>query len=99
MNEITVINFGDANTLLISIIVVWIGISITKKVNFLKIYNIPEPVTGGLICSLIVALLDVFADTKVYFDLHLRDFLLLVFFSTIGLSANLRLLQEGVRHS
>ena len=56
MNEIIVINFGDANTLLISITVIWIGISITKKVNFLKIYNTPGPVTGGLICSLIVAL-------------------------------------------
>jgi len=56
MNEITVINFGDVNTLLISITVIWIGISIIKKVNFLKIYNIPEPVTVGLICSLIVAL-------------------------------------------
>jgi len=95
MDNISVIELGTRQVLLLSIIVLWFGIFLTKKINFLSEYNIPAPVTGGLICSLIVALLDISIDLKVNFDLSLRDTLLLVFFSTIGLSANLRLLIEG----
>ena len=42
-----------------------------------------------------IALLNILADIQINFDLGLRDMLLLIFFSTIGLSANLRLLIEG----
>jgi len=61
----------------------------------LQEYNIPAPVTGGLLCSLAIALINILADVQINFDLGLRDMLLLIFFSTIGLSANLRLLIEG----
>jgi len=95
MEDSTLIELGTRQVLILSIVVLWLGIFLTKKFNFLNEFNIPAPVTGGLICSLIVALLDITADIKVNFDLGLRDILLLVFFSTIGLSANLRLLIEG----
>ena len=95
MNGISIIELGARQVLELSIIVLWLGIFLTKKINFLSEFNIPAPVTGGLICSLIVALLDITVDLKVSFDLSLRDTLLLIFFSTIGLSANLRLLIEG----
>jgi ESS family glutamate:Na+ symporter len=95
MNDIFVIELGTRHVLELSIVVLWLGMFLTKKVNFLSEFNIPAPVTGGLICSLIVALLDITANIKVNFDLALRDMLLLIFFSTIGLSANLRLLVEG----
>jgi len=95
MDELSIIELRPRHVLELSIIVLWLGIYITKKINFLREFNIPAPVTGGLICSLIVALLEVTADIKVNFDLGLRDMLLLIFFSTIGLSANLRLLLEG----
>jgi len=95
MNDISIVELGARQVLLLSIVVLWIGIFLTKKINFLSDFNIPAPVTGGLICSLIVASLEITADIKVNFDLGLRDMLLLVFFSTIGLSANLRLIIEG----
>ena len=95
MDYITIIDLKMRHVLELSIIVLWLGVFLTKRFNFLSEYNIPAPVTGGLICSLIVALLEVTADIKVNFDLGLRDMLLLIFFSTVGLSANLRLLLEG----
>ncbi len=95
MDNVSIIEFNARQVLILSIIVLWLGIYLTKRVKFLNEFNIPAPVTGGLICSLVVALLDIAVDIKVNFDLGLRDMLLLVFFSTIGLSANLRLLVEG----
>jgi len=95
MDYITIIDLKMRHVLELSIIVLWLGVFLTKRFNFLSEFNIPAPVTGGLICSLIVALLEVTANVRVTFDLGLRDMLLLIFFSTVGLSANLRLLLEG----
>lgn len=95
MDELTVIEVIPRRVLLLSIVVFWLGIYVNKKINFLQEYNIPAPVTGGLLCSLTIFLLNIFANIQINFDLQLRDMLLLIFFSTIGLSANLRLLIEG----
>ena len=51
--------------------------------------------TGGLICSTIVAIVYTSANLEIVFDLQIRDVLLLVFFSTIGLSAKLGTLKAG----
>ena len=91
----TIIEVVPRQVLELSILVLWLGIYLTKKINFLSDYNIPAPVTGGIICSIFVALLNILFDLQINFDLALRDMLLLIFFSTIGLSANLRLLLDG----
>ena len=49
----------------------------------------------GLICSGIVAAILWFTGIEVTFDMTIRDVLLLVFFSTIGLSAKFSTLKEG----
>ena len=83
------------NTLIISILVLYLGTRITQKVGLLNRYNIPPAVTGGLICSLLIALIARFWQIEISFDTQIRDLLLLVFFSTIGLGAKFRLLAEG----
>ncbi len=89
------ISIHGSDVLVASIVVWFLGASVNGKVTFLKRYSIPVAVTGGLICSSLVALLYVFADLKISFDMALRDSLLLIFFSTIGLVAKLSLLKEG----
>lgn len=83
--------------LVLSIAVLWIGEAVTVRLGFLRRFSIPIAVTGGILCSVAVALLDALAGISIRFDLSPRDTLLLVFFSTIGLSAKLRLLREGGR--
>jgi glutamate:Na+ symporter, ESS family len=95
MEATSIIELNTRHVLELSIVVLWLGMYLTKKIKFLSDFNIPAPVTGGLICSILVALLEVLTEIKVNFDLTIRDSLLLIFFSTIGLSANLRLLIEG----
>ncbi len=85
------------HVLILAIAVWFLGTWLTGKVRFLSANSIPAAVTGGLICSTGVALLYAFGGVEVSFDLRLRDLCLLVFFSTIGLSAKLRLLKEGGR--
>ena len=86
MDELTVLEIEPRRVFMLSVLVLWLGMYLTRKIKLLQAYNIPAPVTGGLICSLVVAALNGFADVQINFDLSLRDTLLLVFFSTIGLS-------------
>lgn len=83
-----------ANVVIVSLFVLWFGNLLTNKVAFLKNNNIPVPVTGGLICSVVIAILRA-SGVEITFDMGIRDTLLLVFFSTIGLGAHFRMLAAG----
>ena len=90
--EVTV---DGLNVLVLAVAVWFAGTFINRKIGFLNRYSIPVAVTGGLLCSLVVTIIYYLSDITVQFDTRLRDLLLLAFFSTIGLSAKLRLLREG----
>jgi glutamate:Na+ symporter, ESS family len=83
------------HTLILAILVLFLGRWVNSRVHWLREYGIPEPVTGGLIASTALTLLIVATGLGITFDLAARDTLLIVFFTTIGLSANLRLLAMG----
>ena len=40
-------------TLIVAILVLYLGRYINDRVNLLRDYNIPEPVTGGLLASIL----------------------------------------------
>lgn len=82
-------------TLIIAILVLYLGRFINNRVNLLRDYNIPEPVTGGLLASIFFGLLYWIGDIEVNFDMANRDMLLVVFFTTIGLSSRIDVLKEG----
>ena len=84
-----------ADVLIIAIIVWFLGEFVTKKSSFLSHYNIPSAVTGGLICSLTITFIYSVFDIQINFDMRIRDLMLLVFFTTIGLSAKFTLLKAG----
>ncbi len=92
MNEILV---AGTDIIILAILVLWIGNLITNKIAILRKYSIPIAVTGGLLCSIVVAIINSTTNTTITFDMHLRDTLLLVFFSTIGISAKLSRLKAG----
>jgi ESS family glutamate:Na+ symporter len=80
-----------------SILVLYLGLYVNRKVTFLRRNYIPPAVTGGLICSTLVAVVYGAFGWEIRFDMQIRDLLLLVFFSTIGLSAKMRTLAAGGR--
>lgn len=94
MNTLAFDNF-EAYTM--GIVVFFVGMGINRRFPVLRAYNIPEPVTGGLLVALIALALYVFADTEITFDLEQRDILLVYFFTTIGLNARVSDLVAGGR--
>ena len=72
-----------------------IGAEINARVATLRQFNIPEPVTGGLLASLVVLVLYLVFGAELAFDLSVRDFLLVLFFAGIGLNARLSDLIAG----
>ena len=95
METLTQYEMQPIHVLMLSILVLYLGFFLNRKIRFLSAYYIPPAVTGGLICSVIVAVIYVAADLEIAFDMQIRDVLLLVFFSTIGLNAKLRTLASG----
>ena len=85
------------DVLMLSIVVLYLGMYLNRKIAVLRDNYIPPAVTGGLICSALVAVVRAAGGLELVFDLQIRDVLLLVFFSTIGLSAKLRTLASGGR--
>jgi len=89
------IDLDPRQTLIMAILVLFAGKWLTSKVAFLRNYNIPEPITGGLIAALLFTAAHLMFDASFAFALHIRDALLLVFFTTIGLSTRISTLLAG----
>ncbi len=79
----------------LGIVVLFVGKRVNDAVGFLREFSIPEPVTGGLIASLLIALLYLIGSIEISFDLAARDVLLIYFFTTIGINSSLKDLLEG----
>lgn len=89
------IELDSRQTLIIAILVLFLGKKLNKEIPFLREYNIPEPVTGGVIASLVFGAIYFTANKEFIFTLADRDTLLLIFFTTIGLSSRISTLIEG----
>jgi ESS family glutamate:Na+ symporter len=83
------------HTLILAILVLFLGRFVNRRIHWLREYGIPEPVTGGLIASFALTLLVLATGAEIRFELAARDTLLIVFFTTVGLSADLQLLARG----
>ncbi|RKS84663.1 ESS family glutamate:Na+ symporter [Orbus hercynius] len=83
------------NTLVIASLVLLIGRLLVTKIGFLNRYTIPSPVAGGLFAAIILLLVKIIFNWQVSFDMSLREPLMLMFFASIGLNANINQLKLG----
>lgn len=79
----------------IAIVVYFAGVRLTGAVGFLRSYSIPEPVSGGILAALVAWGVVALTGRDVVYDLSARDFLLVYFFTTVGLSARVSDLIKG----
>ena len=91
----TQIQFPDFMSVTFGLVAYLLGEGINKRVALLRKFNIPDPVTGGLLLALAFFALHRFGLAEVSFDTRIRDVLLLVFFTGIGLNASLADLRKG----
>ncbi|MDB9424783.1 sodium/glutamate symporter [Microcystis aeruginosa CS-564/01] len=87
--------FSERQTIIIAILVLYLGKYLSKNIKFLQDYNIPDAVAGGVLASLFFGLFFAVFKWQIEFTLNVRDALLIVFFTTIGLSSKLKTLLQG----
>lgn len=91
------IALSDLETLGVGLFALVVATAIARRIPILARLNVPIPVIGGVLVAIVVALLHRFGDTSVQFAGQLTNFFLLMFFTTIGLSAKLSALRAGGR--
>ncbi|TKB54205.1 sodium/glutamate symporter [Ferrimonas aestuarii] len=79
----------------LAIIVLFAGKALTLKYAILQKYSIPEPVVGGFACAIVVGLAYYLFDYQLTFQLEVMDWLLVYFFTGIGLRADIQTLLKG----
>jgi glutamate:Na+ symporter, ESS family len=89
------IHLDTLTTLVAATLVLLLGRKLVHSISLLKKYTIPEPVAGGLLVAIALLVLKKSMDLEFDFDMSLRDPLMLAFFATIGLNANLASLRAG----
>ncbi|NPT61146.1 sodium/glutamate symporter [Paraburkholderia sp. 5N] len=91
------VSLDTLETLMAASLVLLLGRWILARTPILRAYSIPEPVVGGLLVALLVFALRSALKIDVRFDPGLQVPLMLTFFATIGLNADLAGLKAGGR--
>ncbi|MDM8356227.1 sodium/glutamate symporter [Pandoraea communis] len=89
--------FSNYGTLVCATLVLLLGRKLVEWIAPLRTYSIPEPVAAGLLVALGTLALREIGHFELKFDTSLQTPLMLAFFATIGLSANLASLKAGGR--
>ncbi len=89
------INVGVIETLAAALIILFSGYYCNSKVSFLRNNNIPEPVVGGIVFSILAAIGHSYFNLNINFDMSFKSPLMTMFFTTVGLGATYTLLLKG----
>lgn len=83
------------HTLAFAGVVLFAGYAIRRRIGWLARLNIPAPVVGGLIVSLVMTIGHLRGQEPFAFDTTLRDPLMIAFFTSVGFGASFGLLKRG----
>ena len=89
--------FSEIETLIIALIVLFIGKGVRAGLPWLQRIDLPDAVIGGLLAAVLALVARTAFGIEFTFARHLHDLLLLVFFSAVGLSTKLSALVAGGR--
>lgn len=93
----TIIHLPLIVSITIAILALSLGVRISRYLNVLHTWGVPNVVTGGLIVAVICSALHTLTGITINFDLSARDILLLYFFTCIGLNIRLTDVTSGGR--
>ncbi|WP_318837339.1 MULTISPECIES: sodium/glutamate symporter [unclassified Providencia] len=92
-----ILHLDTLSTLFLTVICLLMGIHLKKRIEWLQRFCIPSPVIGGFLVSLIIWGLKSFNLAEINFDTSLQTFLMVAFFTTIGIDGSFRILKSGGR--
>ena len=78
----------------VGVLALLLGIFLTHHVSFLKKFCIPAPVSGGLLFSLFFLVL-YHLGIECHFDGTLKDFCMMLFFTSVGFQSDFKVLRKG----
>ena len=81
----------------VGVVALLLGLLFTRAIPFLKRFCIPAPVSGGLLISLLTLLLYGVFGVECQFDGTLKDFCMMLFFTSVGFQCDLGMLKKGGR--
>ncbi|SHL42388.1 sodium/glutamate symporter [Fibrobacter sp. UWEL] len=82
-------------TLALAVVVLVIGANLKKQVKFLEKFCIPSPVVGGILFAFLSCILYKLNLLEFQFDETLKSICMMVFFTSVGFNANLKILKSG----
>jgi ESS family glutamate:Na+ symporter len=88
-------NLTPLSSLLAAVVVLLIGTVVNRRVALLSKYNIPDPITGGLLFAVCAAVAWAATGFRLGIDQSIKPTLLLMFFAGVGMCADLRMLGKG----
>lgn len=93
--EIFKISFDMYMTLTLAVAVLYLGSFLRKKIKFLETFCIPAPVVGGIVFAVFSCVLYVSGVVEFSFDETLKTVCMVIFFTSVGFQANLKVLKQG----
>lgn len=82
-------------TLAVAVGVLYLGGFLKKKIKLLETFCIPAPVVGGIVFALLSCLLHGLGIVEFQFDETLKTVCMVMFFTSVGFQANLKVLKAG----
>jgi len=82
-------------TVAVAVVVLMIGNFLKKKISFLQRFCIPSPVIGGLLFAIFTLILYATGIAIIDFDDTLKEVCMVLFFTSVGFQANLKVLKSG----
>ena len=82
-------------TLALAVVVLFLGGFLKKKIKLLETFCVPAPVVGGLIFAILSCVLYSAGIMELTFDETLRTICMVIFFTSVGFQANLKVLKSG----
>ena len=82
-------------TVAVAVLVLLLGSFLKKRIYFLEKFCIPAPVIGGLLFAILTCICHVTGIIEFTFDNTLREVCMVLFFTSVGFQANLKVLKSG----
>lgn len=95
MQNMNQISLDMYQTLGMAVAVLFLGAFLKKRIKFLEIFCIPSPVVGGLIFAIVSCILYATGILEISFDETLKNVCMVIFFTSVGFQANLKVLKSG----
>jgi len=82
-------------TLALAVVVLVFGANLKKQIKLLEKFCIPSPVVGGIVFAFLSCILYKLNILEFSFDETLKSICMMVFFTSVGFNANLKILKSG----